>query len=451
MHLWILALACALLVGCGGGGGGNSAPVEPPPVVQPEPQPEAPAGCSVAEQRQSLRSAMENDYFWPTQAGDAGAATMDAYFQSLLFKPTDRYSDSESSANDVLLILGQRVGYGYTLAWADAAGTVLKVRNVEPHSPVALAGLRRGDTVLAIDGQSPAQVAAGSLAPVSTPGVPREFVLRDAAGQERRLAVSSAQFPLSTVPATATFSVTRPAPGGSETVKVGYIVYQQFMVYGYIELGDAIRSMAAAGVQELVLDLRYNNGGSVNLSRDLASMVGGTRVAGQVFAQLRYNARNVASNYDMPFITLPAGLPAPPLQGLPRVLVITSGATASASELFINGLKPLMPVVLVGQTTYGKPYGFVARESCGTSYNAVKFETFNGQGLGRYTAGFAPDCEVADDLDRQLGDPLEARTRAALDYIATGSCAALPRSLVQGATRPPQAFGETWSGGMLRD
>ena len=64
----------------------------------------------------------------------------------------------------------------------------------------------------------------------------------------------------------------------------------------------------------------------------------------------------------------------------------------------------------------------------GTTYNAVNFEVFNAQGVGGYTAGFAPTCPVADDLEHQLGDPNEGRLKAALSYIATGACPASPQA-----------------------
>mgnify|MGYP002151228347 FL=1 len=111
-----------------------------------------------------------------------------------------------------------------------------------------------------------------------------------------------------------------------------------------------------------------------------------------------------------------------------------------------------MPVVLVGDTTFGKPYGFIAREACGTTFNAVNFELTNGQGAGGYTAGFAPDCSVPDDLDRPLGDPQEGRLRAALYYLANGRCeAAAPQHEALGARPAARAFGEVPPTGMTRD
>jgi carboxyl-terminal processing protease len=116
------------------------------------------------------------------------------------------------------------------------------------------------------------------------------------------------------------------------------------------------------------------------------------------------------------------GLPAVPLVAVNRVFVITSGVTASASELVINALRPFKPVITIGGTTYGKPYAFVPQEACGTTYSAVNIEIANALGSADYSAGFAATCPVADDLTRQLGDPLEARLAAALGYVRTGSC-----------------------------
>ena len=389
---------------------------------------------------------MTDQYYWYLQltAPDEKALNIDGYFHSMLAKSIDRYSFTETTAaHNALFVEGRRIGYGYSLVWADAAQTILRVRFVEPLSPVAAAGLRRGDTILSIDGFSPADVVAGLLPVVSTVGVPRHFVIRRPDGVQA-IDVSSADFPLSPVTRIATLDATR----AGAPVKVGYLSYTQFVSYSGNDLKQAFAGFAADGISELILDLRYNGGGSVAVARDLASMVSPAS-AGQLFAYLRFNDKHPENTLQIRFNGADVQLTPVPA-GLERVFVIASGATASASELVINGLRPFVKTVLVGETTYGKPFGFVPRDYCGITYNAVQFEALNALGVGNYTTGFTPDCAVPDDFDRQLGDPAEQRVRTALDYIATGSCPAASAAQRQApALAPPQAFGETGPNGMF--
>jgi carboxyl-terminal processing protease len=433
--LYVLALGL-LLQACGGGGSDEVA--APPPVDPGNP----PAACSIADQQQTLRTFMNEEYYWYAGLAnpDPAASSLDAYFDSMLFKPTDRFSYTQTTESyNQVFALGRRTGYGYTLAWDDAAQTTLRVRNLEPEGPVAKAGLRRGDIILDIDGVGPAQVVAGALPTVTTVGVPRTFHFRDSAGTARELTVLSEDFALTPILKTTTFDATR----AGAPVKVGYLAYTQFVSYNLWELALKMQQFADAGVGEMIIDLRYNGGGNIGTSRDLASMISGSRTDGAVFTSLKYNDKLSSRNFSFPFMTAATRFTRP-IEGLNRVFVIASGSTASASELLINGLKPHMQVVLVGSTTYGKPFGFAPRSYCGTTYNAVQFETVNSLGVGGFTSGFTPDCAVPDDLGRELGDPAEGRTRAVLDYVESGRCstqAPLSASLTK-SSRKEQAFGE---------
>ena len=108
----------------------------------------------------------------------------------------------------------------------------------------------------------------------------------------------------------------------------------------------------------------------------------------------------------------------------------------------INGLRPYVSVVLVGDTTCGKPLGFLPQSSCGTTFNAVNFETVNASNEGRYFGGFDPSstCSIADDLDHPLGDTSEALLQGARLYADFGTCggSAAARETAQ-AVRPPRA------------
>jgi len=381
---------------------------------------------------------MSDQYFWYANLGmpDESASNIDGYFRSLLYSPTDRYSFSQPTAQFFQFFSeGTRTGYGYSVVFADPSQTALRVRFAEPLSPVGLAGLKRGDTVLSIDGYGPAQIAAGTPGIVSTEGIPRSFKVIDNTGVERSFTVNSATYPISTVPNAGVLTFSTPL--GS--VNAGYFVYQSFLSTSNGALGDVFTNFASLGVNELIVDLRYNGGGSVSVARNLASMIGGSGLEGKTFAEFRFNGKHPEKNFSFPFTSNGVFLPAAPLRGLNRVIVITSPSTASASELVINALKPFINVVLIGGTTFGKPYAFQPRDFCGTTYNAVNFEFVNALGEGGFINGITPTCTVADDLDHQLGDSNEARLSAAIHYIKTGACSGdTIRRFAQSERIPPE-------------
>ena len=415
-------LVAGLLIACGGGssGGSTSSAVAPPSsLTAGSGYPNSPASCSVDGQRAWLRDYMNDEYFWYDKQGvpNAAAKTMDEYLDSLLNKPIDRYSFAESVvASNQFFVEGSRTGYGYALGWADTAQTFLKVRIIEPLSPLGLGKLLfRGDTIISIDGFTPTQVFNGQPGAAGAEGVPRSFVVANDTGTQRTFTVSSVTFKLSPVITSQVFA----AANGD---KVGYLLYEEFISTGEAALGVAFNSFRAAGVKHVILDFRYNGGGSTAQARNIASMVGGSNLNGRVFAQFRFSAKKSAENFSQLFRV--TGLPAPALEGVDKVMVIISGSTASASELVINALRPFKSVITVGSTTFGKPFAFLPRSACEIEYNAVNLDVANAVGFAEYSDGFVPTCPVADDLTRQLGDPTEGRTAAALTYIATGQCPA---------------------------
>ena len=234
MRACFTVLACAALSGCGGGGSGSAPagpavdPTAPTPAQLTSGYPADPISCDAPGQRAWLRDYVNDQYFWHDQqrTPDAAASTLPQYFASLLFAPLDRYSFTQSTAGFTQFFgAGQAVGYGYALAWADTAQTVLKVRMVEPQSPIGRAGLRRGDTIVTIDGYAPEQVVSGLPPRANVPDVARKFVVIDATGQERTFNVNSAAYPLSPVLDARVLS----APNGA---KVGYLAYQEFISSG---------------------------------------------------------------------------------------------------------------------------------------------------------------------------------------------------------------------------
>lgn len=124
--------------------------------------------------------------------------------------------------------------------------------------------------------------------------------------------------------------------------------------------------------------------------------------------------------------------------------MLISGGTAATNEALINGLRGIdVAVTLIGKTTFGKSYGFSPQYNCSRIYYAVEYKNANDKGFSDYDAGFAPDCEVADDLQQTLGDPAESLLSTALYHSKTGTCKAANASRLAtvGSPAPANAFG----------
>jgi C-terminal processing protease CtpA/Prc len=181
-------------------------------------------------------------------------------------------------------------------------------------------------------------------------------------------------------------------------------------------LNVAFRALVDAGANELILDLRYNGGGLVSVAQHLGGLIAGEPSRDQVFIQFVHNDKNTARNTALRLPVPPAAL------GVPRLVVIATRASASASEAVINGLKPFMTVTVVGEATFGKPVGQYGYDFCDKTLFPVAFEGRNARGEGDYYNGIPADCAAADDLDHPLGDAGEASLAEALRFLRTGRC-----------------------------
>jgi carboxyl-terminal processing protease len=421
------ALVLGLLTACGGGGGDGRG------------DPGLAASCSSADRKQWLQDYFQGSlsvlpqYFWygssPNPA-PAAYADADSYFKALLyqgsdpnFSAPDRWSNAESTEEfNRFFGAGQTLGYGLAVAGLEVSGNrnaPLYVRIVDPGSSAAALGVARGDQVVSIGPYSAAevidQVAADTftiLSPTAS-GATVSLVLRKPAGNTVTLNLRSTVYPLTPVAGT---DVVTNASGR----RVGYLFVRNMVSTANADLNTAFATLRSRGVDDLVLDLRYNGGGVVDFGRLLASYIGGTQDNGKVYARLLYNDQNQAKNTDALFQALGNSL------DMGRVYVLAGARTCSAAEQVISGLRGIgMPVTVIGDTTCGKPVGFVPQpDGCGTTYNVVNFETVNAANSGRYFNGIVADCPVAENFQTAIGsnaDPLFSAAR----LMAEGSaCAA---------------------------
>ena len=170
-----------------------------------------------------------------------------------------------------------------------------------------------------------------------------------------------------------------------------------------------------AGVNEVVVDLRYNGGGYVSVQQKLANYLTNVAANGNVMMNQEYNDKYTQYNETTEFSKIGS-------LNLTRIFFIVSDNTASASELLINNLKPWMDVKIVGpENSYGKPVGYFPIAVGDWYIFPVSFRSTNKNGEGGYFNGLTPDKLVADGLDKDWGDQNESCLASVLKYIGTGS------------------------------
>ncbi|GAB3340990.1 S41 family peptidase [Larkinella ripae] len=412
-------------------------------LVEPEPTATAPENQTTTNW---ILENMREYYYWndkiPTSP-DLSLAPSD-FFDSLLYtydataRPDgDRFSWIEENADALSASLsGESTTTGMEfMLYLRAQGStnvIAQVLYVLPNSPAEQAGFKRGDIISKVNGQT---ITTGNYASLLYSGG-TVFSFGLAAVQNNAIvdtetsrSVTTTVFQANPVFLDSVYTV------GSKTV--GYLVYNQFVPAPnnsngseYDNQVDAIFSnFKAKGVNELVLDLRYNPGGYTSSSANLASLIGKGIDNSKVYFREEWNSTltpHLKQEYgDEFFVQRFLNKSQNIGNNLQRVFVLTTDGTASSSELIINGLRPYMTVTTIGTKTYGKNVGSITIvDDSGQikwGMQPIVFKSFNSQGQSDYSGGFTPGVEVEEPLNLQpLGDVNEALLNEALFQI-TGS------------------------------
>ncbi|GGB78796.1 S41 family peptidase [Henriciella pelagia] len=425
---------------------------------------------SLLEELLWLRSWTDETYLWRTEVPDLDPDNYTArvpYFDDLKTSAVTASGEAKDDfhfsepTEDYLAARNSAPSPAYGASYAILAATPprdVRIRYVEPGSPAAeiVSGqqnLIRGTRLLSVDGID--IVNAASQAAVNQINA---ALFPDTVGESHTFTVSD---PGTSATRTVTLSaanisrqpVIRTSVIPTATGDVGYIVFNTFSPFSSEkQIADAMQTLATAGVTDLVLDLRYNGGGLLAVASQLSYMIAGnSRTSNRTFELLRFNAAagNINPvtgevNSPIPFyrtglgFSLTNGASLPTLD-LGRVYILSTGSTCSASEAVINGLRGIdVEVVLIGDITCGKPYGFYPQDNCGQTYYTIQFQGVNDKNFGDFADGFVPanssfafgvetpGCVVRDDFQNQLGDTSEALLAAALQYRSDGTCPALP-------------------------
>jgi len=505
----------AVVSSCGGGGGGSASPPPPPagsgwqsgvfadfdnyfarcesPRPGNNPQTGRPwpdVQGSTLDENNFLRSYTNDTYLWYDEVVDRDPGLYNdprSYFDVLkTFEtlPSGRPKDPANfhfwyDTNEWLnLQAGVTFGYGAEIAVVAA----LPPREVvvvftEPNSPATNANIARGARVVGVDGfdiDDPTQAGTNAINAALFPdtnGEMHTFSILDLGAQNPRSVTLTA----TTINETFVKNVgVLDTPSGS----VGYMLFTAHRPPAEEELIDAVNQFNAhnggQGIDDLVLDLRYNGGGLLYMGAQLGYMIAGAAATnGRDFEATRFNDKHPTIDpvtglpiETVPFVNetigydnLPPGQPLPTLN-LQRVFVLTGSNTCSASESVMNALRGVdVQVIQIGGTTCGKPYGFYPTDNCGTTFFTVQFRGVNDKNYGDYVEGFQPaavddgqarvlGCPVADDYSQALGDPNEDRFEVALAYQAGMGC--VTPSATGGGTLSKPVFDPGTSDGYLK-
>lgn len=370
--------------------------------------------CSTTGQNTFVRDTLRDIYLWYQHLPNANPSrysSPEAFLEAVRYKPLDTHFSyiTTRAANDAFYSDSQFIGYGLSTTTSD---TEMRVLQVFDDSPATEAGLARGDRILEINGRTVASLISsgqiGNAFGASEIGVESRVRFARRNGEELTRTLTKRLVTIPTVSLTRVFEV--------DGRKVGYLFFRNFVRPSYQALDDAFAALREAGVEDLVLDLRYNGGGLVDVAVHLSSLIGGAVTRGNVFAEFRHNDRNTRYNETLRFEDTEQTL------NLSRLFVIATQSSASASELVINSLRPFIPVTVVGDRTYGKPVGQYGMNFCDKVLAPVAFSLVNANGEGDYFNGIAADCTAPDDIEHDLGTADEGSLSEALHVIRTGSC-----------------------------
>ncbi|WP_133558378.1 S41 family peptidase [Algoriphagus boseongensis] len=383
-----------------------------------------------------IKDVMDEVYLWLDEMKTPIANTSDPedYFESLLNRPTDRFSVIYPDYQELINSLNGielEAGYEFTLYRESSSNNnvIAEISYIKKGSPAAAAGLLRGDIITKINGTQMTlenyRVVLGTLDKPHTLSFIR--FSESAGGFSSQPDVSLTPVQLSENP---NFLDSIYTINGE---KIGYVVYHFFSPgpgsgsTAYDDQMDAVfLKFKNAGIKHLVVDFRYNGGGFVSSAVNLASLIGPGVDNTKVFSKTKYNSylmqfdqlKNVQTTFKNKTQNL-----GNTLKGN-RVYILTSTRTASASELIINGLRPYMEVFLIGDKTTGKNVGsipFEDEENKENKYGILPIVTrsFNSLDQSDYINGFGPNIEAKESSERlkPLGDVNELLLRKAIEQI----------------------------------
>jgi len=341
--------------------------------------------------------------------------SLNALLDALRYSPTDRWSYVMSTEEyDRYYDRGEYIGHGIGLI-GDAGGN-LWTGWVYEESPAQDQGIERGWIILSINGENITnETNLDSLLGDNEEGVMNSFTFRKPGGQTINLDIEKQIVDINSVLYSDIINV--------NDTKVGYLVYQHFLVTSVEELDTVFKGFQDNQINDIIVDLRYNPGGQVDVAQHLGSLIAGEYAIKRDFVILEYNDQKSERNLTRPFLDVEYMMTPTP----ERVFFITTARSASASELVINGLLGLtgltrpFEIYLVGDDTHGKPVGSISARYVDSTLIPITFRYMNRKNEGGFFDGLPANSYIEEDITKDFGDPEEPLLQEVLYYIENGS------------------------------
>lgn len=409
-------LTCTTLWSCSHNS--SDKPIDKPIDKPAENQVEETSSCTVVERNQWINDQMHDTYLWYQHTPDLDYQSYvdpSQLLDDLRYAKYDRFSYLMDEKDYLASQQGRTTAFGFSFG---IFNDLRIFRFIHPNSPMAAAGISRGDQVLEIAGIPVEDITSSKFDELlntrNGPNTQTFKILHQDTDSIETHSITSGEFSVQTV-----FKHHTSTNNG---IKSAYLGFSSFMRTSSDELTTAFEALKSENVEELILDLRYNSGGLIQVSAQLAGLIGGTHTYGQEYGTLKFNDRYSEHNYTYDYTLSDHAL------NLKRVLVLTSSSTCSASEMLINGLKPFVEVITIGGTSCGKPIGMSPKTSCDKTLFAINFESRNARDEGEFYNGFTPNCPVEDYPTGPMWDKNDALYNSALHYLTNEQCLSVKRT-----------------------
>jgi carboxyl-terminal processing protease len=358
--------------------------------------------------RNELYTLMNEWYYWYDLMPQVNKELYNDPYQlleAMRYLPDDHYSFIAPREYIENTLEGKYIGYGFAHrkdTWGNS-----RILYVYKDSPLYTHGIRRGYIITKINGTTLDENSNLSvLLGANEIGVTNTIEFRSPSDSVFQITVAKKEIHKNSVLYYDTLDV--------KGKTIGHMVYDEFIQPSYDEFDETFAYFSSAGVDEMIVDLRYNPGGLTDVLAYLANLITGSSTDGQLFLKYQHNNKKTNYNVDVLFQQQASSV------DVSSVVFITSNGTASASEALINCLDPYIDVKVIGDSTYGKPVGMYIFTYGDWAFLPIVFKIVNANGVGDYFFGIPPDCECPDDITRAFSDPEEACLKEALYYIENG-------------------------------